>query len=1762
MSSNRKSRRSGQVRPVRAGFQAAVEAFEKRELLTAAPFIQGTAFVDPAGTGNLTSTDTTLPGATVNLYQGTTVSNSELVATTTTDANGNYLITSQTTGASAGSALTPGVYTLVETPPSGYTNTAAGGFSEIDPYSVVNSSSIQVTIEPNALTTSYLSNTSPNLAAYYTLQSGGTTYTSPGSSITPANFSVSLVGSNTPLDASFVSYCVDAGHELNSPPESYGTTTDPQSSLPNGGEIGYLFNQYGNPNATASSFPTSATNFSTNLGELDAGLQIAIWDLLYNSGAAIGNFNLTGAYPGTSTAQLTTAQSIATALVANAVAANAAGKSEVVAVLDASSDGNPSGLTDPHPQVNTQSILAGESFNFGNIQTSINGTDYLVSNTTKASSLTPSSSGIPIANTSIELVNTTTNAVVATTTTNSSGQYSFTGIPLGTYSVIETPPAADTHLGQTSTTSGASTTTTTISPITLTLSNLTSTDNFFETASVSVTGTDYLVGATTSLTTSTTGTALAGTTIALSGTDEFGNAVKLTTTTNASGQYSFTGLNPTTAASGYTVTETPPASYTHLGQTTTTSGANANSSTIPSTSSAVTQIVLTTNGATSTDNFFEIGASVSGTVYIDASGAGLTTANLPPANSGDTPEAGVTVNLYNSSGVLIAKTTTASNGTYSFNGLLLGTYGVAEVVPTGYTQTGPDSLTYVVTDTAAVPNSINDNFSNYMSSCTTGSMSNLSNVYYIITTPCGVSTKVTNLRGNTAEGDTVTAYFTVTGTQPVLLSLVAYEAPTSSYSPSNAYEQVITSVVEGTFAPSSKPYSETVTLPNSFYQVDFVCGAPLTQLELNGSKVDYNYENRLISADNGGCNTYAPSSLSGVAYFDTNGNGTFGSGDTGLPNITVTLTGTTYVGATLNGTTLSPIAVTETTTTSSTGTYSFTGLAPGTYTITETQPTGYTSEIANVGSVGGTAAVGSVSTINLNSNTTGTNYDFGETGGTSISGTKYEDTTGNGLSCTQSPLTGDIPEAGVTIDLLNASTGKLVASTVTAANGTYSFTGLPYGTYDVAEAVPTGQIQTGPTVMTGPTCTAAIADSGFNCDSVGSGWNAFVYNPSGTSWTFSGDSGVSGNGSAFTAGNSSAPQGNQVAFVQCQGSISQEASNWSAGNYQLSFSAAEQANFGGSENFEVLVDGNVVATFNPTTTSYQTYETPSFYVGSGSHVITFQGLDSCGVDSTDFLDNVCVVQHTGQVVEQPNGQAAYYSVSLSASSPTSTNNNFSDFAACDTSAISKISYTVTSTSTNRWGGCSTTSQTYSTLSGNTNPGNTVSVTFTVTGTSDQVVSLVSYIVPYSGAPLSSQTVYSLDTGSFAPGTHNLTVTLPTSAYQVDFVGGAAITQFGPTTSNVSYHSEDRFISSDSDGSGTSSCTTPPLANVQSDIGSVSTPGTESYNNGSYTITASGADFWGTADAGNYVYQTLDGNGEIVARVTSINSTISDPWTKAGVMIRQSLDAGSPQASVFATPGNGVVFQDRETQGGQSNSWSASNSYGCGSSTPVFVKIVRDGNTLTGYDSSNGVNWTEVGTDTIDMSQSVYIGLAVTAHNNSAVATATFNDVSTSGYWASSCGQSLIQSFGGGSGSTCLSSWLAQNYSNLYGSGAGCDNLWGQSNSSVAGFCQSVEAQYGCESLEYQTLSTAIDEYASCSSLGGQIACNAGFETSWCGISSQEENTSGSCGAFGTSNSNPWATVGNLLSFENSQASCGSLYLGNSSNHQLACNVIYQVGGCF
>ncbi len=172
-----------------------------------------------------------------------------------------------------------------------------------------------------------------------------------------------------------------------------------------------------------------------------------------------------------------------------------------------------------------------------------------------------------------------------------------------------------------------------------------------------------------------------------------------------------------------------------------------------------------------------------------------------------------------------------------------------------------------------------------------------------------------------------------------------------------------------------------------------------------------------------------------------------------------------------------------------------------------------------------------------------------------------------------------------------------------------------------------------------------------------------------------------------------------------------------------------------------------------------------------------------------------------------------------------------------------------------------------------------------------------------------------------------------------------------------------------------------------DIGAVTAAGSAGYSAGTFTVTGDGNDIWNNADAFHYLYQPLYGDGEIIARVASLQNT--DPWAKAGVMIRETTDAGSKNAIMLVSPGNGTSFQRRTTTDGACDY----DAPGDGVTAPYWVRLVRNGDSFSGYKASDGSSWIQVGGSvTITMANQVYIGLAVTSHVDGVLCTATFDNV--------------------------------------------------------------------------------------------------------------------------------------------------------------------------
>ncbi len=157
--------------------------------------------------------------------------------------------------------------------------------------------------------------------------------------------------------------------------------------------------------------------------------------------------------------------------------------------------------------------------------------------------------------------------------------------------------------------------------------------------------------------------------------------------------------------------------------------------------------------------------------------------------------------------------------------------------------------------------------------------------------------------------------------------------------------------------------------------------------------------------------------------------------------------------------------------------------------------------------------------------------------------------------------------------------------------------------------------------------------------------------------------------------------------------------------------------------------------------------------------------------------------------------------------------------------------------------------------------------------------------------------------------------------------------------------------------------------------------------GTYTMTASGTDIWSTADEFHFAYKELSGAAAIIAKVESVGNT--DPWAKAGVMIRDTLEADSRNVAVLVTPENGVRFQYRRIAGGSTERYFAE-----GITAPQWVKLERTtGGLVRAFYSADGTTWTNFNLVQVRMDMPVYIGLAVTSHNPDLTCEAKFSHVS-------------------------------------------------------------------------------------------------------------------------------------------------------------------------
>jgi fimbrial isopeptide formation D2 family protein/uncharacterized repeat protein (TIGR01451 family) len=587
------------------------------------------------------------------------------------------------------------------------------------------------------------------------------------------------------------------------------------------------------------------------------------------------------------------------------------------------------------------------------------------------------------------------NSVLLTTTTTITGFYRFDNLRPGTYTLAETQPAGYLDGRDTIGTQGGTTGNDVLSNIVLPVDASTNgeNNNFGELLPARIAGFVYEDDDNDGVF-DTGESGISGVTITLSGTDDLGNSVLLTTTTTITGFYAFDNLRPGT----YTVSETQPSGYLDGRDTAGTLGGDT------TLNDRIASITLPSGAASLNNNFGELRpASLSGRVYRDDNNDGIPDAGEPGIG-------GVTITLTGTDDLgnsVLLTTTTSITGFYTFDNLRPGTYTVSETQPAAYN----DGIDRVGT---AGGDLINDQVSNIVLGAGIDAVNYdfgergtfVSGIVWIDTDRDGTLDGGENgrlggvtvtLSGNDLLGNSVllTTTTTITG------FYIFDNLPAGNY------------VIEQT-----QPTGYGSSTPNTLS-----VNVPLTGL------TDRNFGETV-------------STLSGYVYVDSNNNGVFDAGESGIGGVTVTLTGTD-----VNG-----VSVTLTTLTLADGSYRFENLLAGTYTISETQPLIYSDGLESIGTIDGTPVGMLVSNdvignITLSAGTDGINYNFGELADAGLGDRVWLDRNGDGAQDPGEPGIGGVQ---VYLDLNND--GVLDAGepvTTTNALGQYFFGNLPGGTYTV-----------------------------------------------------------------------------------------------------------------------------------------------------------------------------------------------------------------------------------------------------------------------------------------------------------------------------------------------------------------------------------------------------------------------------------------------------------------------------------------------------------------------------------------------------------------------------------------------------------------------------------------------------------------------------------------------------------------------------------------
>jgi len=658
------------------------------------------------------------------------------------------------------------------------------------------------------------------------------------------------------------------------------------------------------------------------------------------------------------------------------------------------------------------------------------------------------------------------NSVDRTTTTDVNGNYTFTDLAPSDgagYTVTETQPAGFANgpvapptsggnapsVGGTYAAGSGPTANSSYTGVVLAANTAATQYHFPEVRAPSLSGFVYIDTNANGVRNAGVDTPIAGATVRLLNAST--GALIATATTDGTGAYTFTGLDPFTP---YTLEEPLPTSAPNLvngvvnpgliNGAACASGCTAQPNTPAADTDRIAAIDLSSTNDGTLFNFGERQlAVIRGVVYSDRN-----TNNVLDGGSTDGRLAGVTVTLHQGadcSGAVVGTTTTSADGSYAFSNTTSGlTYTVCETQPAGYgdgaTNPGTNGTSgaanrITITNLPAAGSS-NNNFGERAGAIAGTVYLDANNNGALNGGEAGIPGVVMTLTGTDIAGAPVSR----TATTDASGNWRFDDLPAAGAGGYAVTQQAPQPVVGGattlngrTTAGAGGTATPVATTPSAIAGIPLAAGATSAG-HLFGELL--------------------PGSLSGTVFLDVNNDGTQQApADTGLPGVTLTLTGTDDTGA----------PVTRTVTTGADGRYTFADLRPGTYVVTQpTQPAGTSNGITTPGSAGGTAtppatAPSAITGIVLAAGGASAGNNFGEIPANSaLEGRVWLDANNDGvLGAAEAGI------AGVTIELVgtDAAGSAVSRTTTTDADGRYSFTQLAPGTYTVREpAQPAGTV--------------------------------------------------------------------------------------------------------------------------------------------------------------------------------------------------------------------------------------------------------------------------------------------------------------------------------------------------------------------------------------------------------------------------------------------------------------------------------------------------------------------------------------------------------------------------------------------------------------------------------------------------------------------------------------------------------------------------------